>query len=73
MNISYDEAFNTRVLADLKVRFGGLKTTSQRKDVQQLPVINALTSPPSNRDVRVHDPCNGVLKDRVCEVTFIYG
>ena len=55
VNISYDEAFNTRVSADLKVRFGGASTTAQRKLVQQLPVINALTSTPSNRDVRVHD------------------
>ena len=57
VNISYDEAFDTRVSADLKVRFGGAATTAQRKDVQQLPVINALTSTPSNRDVRVHDGC----------------
>ena len=55
VNISYDEAFETRVSADLKVRFGGAATTAQRKEVQQLPVINALTSTPSNRDVRVHD------------------
>ena len=55
VNISYDEAFDTRVSADLKVRFGGAATTAQRKEVQQLPVINALTSTPSNRDVRVHD------------------
>ena len=55
VNISYDEAFDTRVSADIKVRFGGASTTAQRKDVQQLPVINALTSTPSNRDVRVHD------------------
>ena len=55
VNISYDEAFETRVSADLKVRFGGASTTAQRKEVQQLPVINALTSTPSNRDVRVHD------------------
>ena len=55
MNASYDEAFETRVSADLKVRFGGASTTAQRSDVQQLPVINALTSTPSNRDVRVHD------------------
>ena len=55
VNISYDEAFETRVSADIKVRFGGASTTAQRKDVQQLPVINALTSTPSNRDVRVHD------------------
>jgi hypothetical protein len=55
VNISYDEAFNTRVSADLKVRFGGANTTRQRNAVQQLPVINAITSSPSNRDVRVHD------------------
>ena len=55
VNVSYDEAFDTRVSADLKVRFGGAATTAQRKAVQQLPVINALTSTPSNRDVRVHD------------------
>jgi hypothetical protein len=54
VNISYDEAFETRLSADLKVRFGGAATTTQRKDVQQQPVINALTSP-SNRDIRVHD------------------
>ena len=55
VNISYDEAFDTRVSADIKLRFGGAATTAQRKEVQQLPVINALTSTPSNRDMRVHD------------------
>ena len=55
VNVSYDEAFETRVSADLKVRFGGAATTAQRKEVQQLPVISALTSSPGNRDVRVHD------------------
>ena len=55
LNISYDEVFDTRVSADIKVRFSGASTTAQRKEVQQLPVINALTSPLSNRDVRVHD------------------
>ena len=58
VNISYDEAFDTRVSADIKVRFGGASTTAKRKAVQQLPVINALTSTPSNRDVRVHDGCD---------------
>ncbi len=57
VNISYDEAFDTRVSADIKVRFGGASTTAQSKEVQQHPVINVLTSAPSNRDVRVHDPC----------------
>ena len=59
LNVSHDfqesDHFETRVSADLKVRFGGAATTAQRKAVQQLPVINALTSMPSNRDVRVHD------------------
>ena len=55
VNISYDEAFDTRVSADIKVRFGGASTTAKRKEVQQMPAINALTSTPSNRDVRVHD------------------
>ena len=57
LNISYDKAFDTRVSADIKVRFGGAATAAKRKEVQQLPVINALTSSPSDRDVRVHD-CN---------------
>ena len=55
VNVSYDEEFDTRVSADLNVRFGGANTTAQRKAVQQLPVINALTSTPIERDVRVHD------------------
>ena len=55
VNISYDEAFDTRVSADIKVRFGGASTAAKRKAIQQLPVINALTSTPNNRDVRVHD------------------
>ena len=59
VNISYDEAFDTRVSADLKVRFGGANTTAQRNEVQQLPVIKSLTSTPSNRDVRVHDDEDG--------------
>ena len=55
VNISYDKAFDTRVSADLKVRFGGLNTSAQSKYVPQQTVINALKSTPSNRDVRVHD------------------
>ena len=65
VNISYDEAFDTRVSADIKVRFGGATTTSQRKDIQQLPVINALTSTPTNRDVRVHD-CEYIFSSQDC-------
>jgi len=42
VNISYNQVFETRVLTDIKVRFGGASTRAQCKDVQQLPVINAL-------------------------------
>ena len=55
VNISYDEAFDTRVSADIKVRLGGPKTTVKHREVQNLPVISAMTSSPENRDVRVHD------------------
>ncbi|MDB4625358.1 carbamoyl-phosphate synthase [Synechococcus sp. AH-551-E19] len=55
VNISYDEAFDTRVSADIKVRFGGPSTTASKKKKWKNPTINALTASPKNRDVRVHD------------------
>ena len=55
VNVSYDEAFDTRVSADLKVRFGGPSTTASKKKKWENPTINALTASPKNRDVRVHD------------------
>ena len=55
VNISYDEAFDTRVSADLSVRFGGPSTTAAKKKKWENPTINALTASPKNRDVRVHD------------------
>ena len=57
VNISYDEAFDTRISADLKVRFGGPSTTAAKKKKWETPTINALTAQPKNRDVRVHDEC----------------
>ena len=55
LNISYDEEYDTRVSADLKVRFGGPSTTAAKKKKWKNPTINALTASPKNRDVRVHD------------------
>tara|TARA_Y100000739_G_scaffold69558_1_gene58439 strand:+ start:78 stop:1154 length:1077 start_codon:yes stop_codon:yes gene_type:complete len=55
INASYDEAFDTRVSADLQVRFGGPSTTAAKKKKWENPTINALTASPKNRDVRVHD------------------
>ena len=55
VNISYDEAFETRVSADIEVRFGGPSTTAATKKKWKNPTINALTASPKNRAVRVHD------------------
>jgi hypothetical protein len=55
VNLSYDEAFDTRVSADIKVRFGGPSTKAATKKKWENPTINALTASPKNRDVRVHD------------------
>ncbi|MDA9674722.1 inverse autotransporter beta domain-containing protein [bacterium] len=59
VNISYDKAFDTRVSADIKVRFGGPSTTVAKKKKWENPTINALTASPKNRDVRVHDCDDG--------------
>jgi hypothetical protein len=55
-NLSYDQAFDTRVSADIKYRFGanGYGVPSAKK-TWQTPVIQALTETVSNRGVRVHD------------------
>jgi hypothetical protein len=55
VNISYDEAFDTRVSADIKVRFGSVSKSAQCKEVHENSVIKALTLSPGNRVVRVHD------------------
>ena len=56
VNLSYDQAFETRVSADLKYRFGanGYGSPSKKK-AWQTPVLQALTNTVKNRDVRVHD------------------
>lgn len=72
LNISYDKVFDTRVSADIKVRFGGASTTAQRKKVTELSVINALTSTPQNRDVRVHDYCDSWTRYIYCNYYHTY-
>ena len=57
-NLSYDQAFDTRVSADIKYRFGsnGYGAPSIRKQQPVvMPVIQTLSTTPANRDVRVHD------------------
>ena len=55
VNVSYDEAFETRVSADVEYRFGGPSKTTDKKKVAEMPVIKALFRSPSNRNVRIHD------------------
>ena len=53
-NLSYDDAFDTRFSADIKWRFktnGGPGKETPKSNA----AVGALTSTPSNRDVRVHD------------------
>ena len=62
-NYSYDNAFHSRVSADLTIRFGGgshkEKSNKQAKAEKQ-PQIKQLSASPKSRDVRVHD-ANGCL------------
>jgi hypothetical protein len=58
--LSYDPVFNTSASANLKYRFGssGYGSPSKRSkqpSVMTKPVIQALSTTPANRDVRVHD------------------
>ena len=53
-NLSYDEAFDSRFSADIKWRFNASGGPGKEQPKANA-AINALTSTPSNRDVRVHD------------------
>ncbi len=70
-NLSYDQAFDTRVSADIKYRFGanGYGAPSAKK-AWQTPVIQSLTDTVKNRDVRVHDKaenaCNSLTVEEEC-------
>jgi hypothetical protein len=62
-NLSDDQAFDARVSADIKYRFGanGYGAPSIRKQQPVvIPVIQMLSTTPTNRDVRVHDKGWGV-------------
>ncbi|QVV68805.1 carbamoyl-phosphate synthase L chain [Synechococcus sp. LA31] len=63
-NLSYDASFDTRFSADIKWRFNTYSSPG-KEQTKTNNTINALTSTPNNRDVRVHDggPC---LTDLFC-------
>ena len=55
VNVSYDEAFETRVSGNVEYRFGTGNATTAEKKTWQTPVIRSLTESLKHRDVRVHD------------------
>jgi predicted porin len=55
VNLSYDQAFETRFSADLKYRFGSNNKSQSEKKAWQTPVMQALTDSVKHRDVRVQD------------------
>ena len=55
VNVSYDEAFETRVSGNIEYRFGSGNATQVEKKKWQTPVIQALAESVKHRDVRVHD------------------
>ena len=70
-NLSYDDAFKQRFSADIQWRFntnGGPGKETPKSNA----AVTALTSTPSNRDVRVHDEVKQecICIDDVCRWTF---
>ena len=55
VNVSYDEAFETRVSGNIEYRFGSGNASTVEKKKWQTPVIQSLTESVKHRDVRVHD------------------
>ena len=59
VNVSYDEAFETRVSGNIEYRFGSNSSAAEiKKKVWQKPTIQALSESVKNRNIRVHDAIN---------------
>ncbi|ABM79434.1 inverse autotransporter beta-barrel domain-containing protein [Prochlorococcus marinus] len=56
INVSYDEAFETRVSGNIEYRFGSNSSASiSEKKAWEAPTIKALSESVKNRNIRVHD------------------
>jgi hypothetical protein len=56
INVSYDEAFETRVSGNIEYRFGSNSSAAEsKKKAWKSPVIQALTEAVKHRGVRIHD------------------
>jgi hypothetical protein len=64
VKVSYDEAFETRVLGNIEYRFGSGSATQVEKKKWQTPVLQSLTESVKHRDVRVHD--GNKIKNQPC-------
>jgi hypothetical protein len=64
LKVSYDDAFETRVMATINWSFADLfKGDEAEKETTTNMVMKALNASPEQRDVRVHDGCQ-----RVCQI-----
>ncbi|WP_244281917.1 carbamoyl-phosphate synthase [Synechococcus sp. UW140] len=61
VNVSYDEAFETRVSGNVEYRFDTGNVSRAEKKKWQTPVIQALTESVKYRDIRVHDGYVGAI------------
>jgi hypothetical protein len=56
INVSYDEAFETRVSGNIEYRFGSNSSAAEtKKKAWQKPTIQSLSESVKNRNIRVHD------------------
>ena len=56
VKVSYDDAFETRVMATVNYTFGNLiQGDEEEKEARVNWLMNALSASPEQRDVRVHD------------------
>ena len=66
INISYDEAFETRVSGNIEYRFGSNHSAAEtKKKAWQKPTIQALSESVKNRNIRVHDKVSRI-KNQFC-------
>ncbi|QNI76203.1 carbamoyl-phosphate synthase [Synechococcus sp. MVIR-18-1] len=63
INVSYDEAFETRVSGNIEYRFGSNSSAAEtKKKAWQKPTIQALSEAVKHRNIRVHDAADPEAK-----------
>ncbi len=66
--LSYDHAYETRVLGKLSYRFSAAKPSeAEKKKPSNIPVIKSLTQTPLNRNIVIHDPATCVEENGHCD------